>query len=102
MSSPAASIAALCRDGVRALEEERHEAFDEVMSLLGEIGRPERAGTREEIEEALAETERLQAAVHAASDRVSEELGRVRRGRRALDGYEEKPEKAPRAVDLSA
>ena len=102
MRSPAASIAALCLDGRRAVEGDRSEALDEVMARLAEIGFPENAGTVDEIETALAETERFHRAVERAAGGVAREMAHIQQGRRALDGYEGTTIKGPRAVDMSA
>jgi hypothetical protein len=100
--SQASELAALCERGLVALAEGRPEELVLLADEMRSVGRPEPAGDRAEIEEALRATRRLQRAVAGTAGLVAEELGRLREGRRALCGYRLRTARAPRAVDLDA
>jgi hypothetical protein len=101
MTSLATEIATICREGLDALESGR-EIHEDLLARLEAVGRPDRAGSPEEIREALRATRALQDAVAAAQRETALELTRVRSGRRALGGYHSGTTEDPRAVDLSA
>ncbi len=102
MRSPAASITALCEDGLSVVDAGRLEDLESVMARLSKVGRPDESGSIEEIEAALLATQRLYAAMEREAARIAEEIAHVRQGKRALSRYGAVPAKDPRAIDMSA